>query len=163
MLRWIQGVFSRTYYVQLWELRIKVQSFGSAEVFDEKPYIATNNNAGKTSVVAVGNAAYDMRSNTSLSVINPFSHPRLLVANFTAAEQVLNFGIKSLSQNKLIAPSPVVVIHPREKLEGGVTDVEDRLYRELALGAGARKVFLHLGDELQTDSFHPDLLIPKAY
>lgn len=38
-----------------------------------------------------------------------------------------------------------------EKVEGGLSQIEDRIFRELAFGAGALKVVVHTGAEL-TDS-----------
>jgi len=43
---------------------------------------------------------------------------------------------------------PRVLIQPLEMTEGGLSEVEDRLFRELALGAGARKVVIWVGKEL---------------
>jgi len=37
------------------------------------------------------------------------------------------------------------VIHPTEMVEGGLSEVEERVLRELALGAGARSVVVHVG------------------
>lgn len=39
-------------------------------------------------------------------------------------------------------------MHQLEKLEGGLTDIEERVLRELALGMGAREVLIHSGDRL---------------
>lgn len=36
-------------------------------------------------------------------------------------------------------------------VEGGLSEVEERLFRELALGAGARKMALWTGQELRPD------------
>ena len=38
---------------------------------------------------------------------------------------------------KLFSMSPIIVVHPMEKIEGGLTGIEHRAFRELALGAGA--------------------------
>lgn len=79
--------------------------------------------------------------------------PRLLINGVQKAEKVLRYGIKTACKNKLFQPSPIVVIHPREKLEGGIKDVECRMFRELAFGGGARAVYLHVGQELSPQSF----------
>lgn len=46
-------------------------------------------------------------------------------------------------------------MHQLEKTEGGLTSIEDRILRELALGAGAREVVIYLGDKInpKVDSF----------
>jgi rod shape-determining protein MreB len=41
-----------------------------------------------------------------------------------------------------------VVIHPLEKIEGGLSQVEERLFHELAVGAGASKVVVWAGAPL---------------
>ncbi|HEY7885580.1 MAG TPA: hypothetical protein VIC08_11615, partial [Cellvibrionaceae bacterium] len=81
-------------------------------------------------------------------ISNPFSHPRLLVNDFQIAETVLRYGVRQLHKNKWFAPSPRVIFQPMEKLEGGITTIEERVFRELCLGAGAREVLLHTGNEL---------------
>jgi rod shape-determining protein MreB and related proteins len=71
----------------------------------------------------------------------PFSNTRMLVADFTAAERCLRhalaemkvFGIFNFLQPKLC-------IHPKEKTEGGLSEVEKRILVEVGRGAGAKKV-----------------------
>ena len=58
-----------------------------------------------------------------------------------------------LHKGKFLRPSPTVIIHPMEKLEGGLTMIEDRAFRELALSAGAREAVLYLGEPLPTHDF----------
>ena len=72
-------------------------------------------------------------------------------------------GIVMVHKSKRIAPGPEVIMHPMEKLEGGITDIECRVYRELALGAGAIEVHLHVGDELTINIFSMDQVrAPKS-
>lgn len=156
MIKWIRGMFSGTIYIQLWEERIKLALVDAQEIYDERPYIAIAQSKGKTQVKAIGNEAYSLKGTDGIEVSNPFSHPRLLVNGFEKAEKVLQHGIREVCNARIFNPSPVVVIHPREKLEGGITDVECRLFRELALGAGARKVLLHVGEELALTNFNLD-------
>ena len=154
MFNWVKGVFSSTVYIQLWEDRIKIAHVESQSVFEEQPYIAIDNiEKQKPSVIAVGSAAYRLLGSSRYEVLNPFSHPRLLVGDFEKAERVMQYGIRAVCKAKLFQPSLIVVIHPREKLEGGLTDIECRVFRELALGAGARKTYLHSGDEIPLVGF----------
>lgn len=153
MLHLLKGLFSGTVYIQIWEERIRIALVGSGNVFDERPYIALANTHSKTPIVrAIGDEAYKLRGSSEFEVSNPFSHPRLLINGFQKAEKVLQHGIKAVCKNKLFPPSPIVVMHPMEKLEGGITDVECRMFRELALGGGARAVYLHIGQELSSES-----------
>lgn len=79
-----------------------------------------------------------------------FSNQRLLVADFAAAQQLLQRGIAELLAHRFLRLSrpPQLLIQPLERLEGGLSQVEERILLELGLGGGARKVRLHLGAEL---------------
>jgi hypothetical protein len=74
----------------------------------------------------------------------PFSDHRMLVGNFSNAEALLKDGLKHIIASRF-APAPSVLVHPMERVDGGLNQVEERLYRELALGAGARKVVVWSG------------------
>lgn len=153
MLNMIRSLFSNTLYIRLREDRLRVTSIETLAEYDETPWIAIE--TGKQRIVkAVGREAKQMRDQAGLEVTNPFSHPRLLVSRFETAEKLIQHGIRTVCNNKIIAPHLLVVMHPLEKLEGGITDLECRLYRELALGAGARKVFLHVDAELDVRNFN---------
>jgi len=73
-----------------------------------------------------------------------FSHPRMLVGNFTAAQECLKEAI-SEARGSGFALATAVVIHPLERIDGGLTQVEERLFHELAVGAGASKVVVWVG------------------
>jgi hypothetical protein len=79
-----------------------------------------------------------------------FSNPRLLVADFSAAEQLLRRAMAELLPKRFMRLSlpPHLLIQPLERLEGGLSQIEERILLELGLGCGARKVRLHLGNEL---------------
>jgi len=150
----IKKVFSGTVYVQLREEKIRICHIEEKLIYEQRPYIAIDKtNAKKEIVHAIGDDAFSLINSKIYDVSNPFSHPRLLVSSFLKAEKVLMHGIRQVHRRKIFAPAPVVVIHPMEKIEGGVTDVECRLYRELALGAGAREVHLHVGNSLSVSNF----------
>jgi len=83
-----------------------------------------------------------------VSAIEPFTTTRLLVGEFAVAEKYLKDGIKKLHEGRWFAASPVIIIQPLEMIEGGLSQVEERVLRELAAGAGARKVFVWVGHEL---------------
>jgi hypothetical protein len=80
----------------------------------------------------------------------PFSNQRLLVADFNAAQKLLRRGLAQLLPRRFLRLSlpPQLLIQPLEYLEGGLSQVEERILLELGLGGGARKVRLHLGAEL---------------
>lgn len=157
MFKKLKAFFSSTVYVQLREDRIKIINIDTQAVYDQLPYIAIDASHPKQRVIrAVGADAYNLRLDKSLDVSNPFSHPRLLVGSFEKAEKVLMQGMREVLSSKLLTPNPIVIIHPMEKLEGGVADIECKMYRELALGAGAWKVHIHVGKELDPRAFNMD-------
>lgn len=80
--------------------------------------------------------------------VNPFDHPRLLVHDFAVAEFIVRHAFAQLSQRKYFRPTPVVVVHVTEPLEGGLTEIERRVLREIMEGAGARKVYIWESHEL---------------
>lgn len=77
-----------------------------------------------------------------------FTTERLLAGNFMAAEHCLKKAVKSTLPKRLIPLSPAILIQPMEMIEGGLSEVEERLFQELAHGAGAFKVVVWLGKEL---------------
>ena len=75
----------------------------------------------------------------------PFTTRRLLVGTFSVAERTLRDALRS--RLRLIL-RPVMVIHPMARIEEGLSEVEERLFRELGRSAGARRVVLHTGEDL---------------
>lgn len=82
------------------------------------------------------------------SATEPFTTTRLLVGDFNNAEKLLKVVLKKLYKDNWLAPSPIILIQPMEMFEGGLSAVEDRVLRELAFGAGGRKVIVWVGNEL---------------
>ena len=80
--------------------------------------------------------------------IEPFSSKRLLVGNFNVAEKLIVEGIKEISPNSIFIKSPKTLIHAIDKSEGGLSQVEERTLRELALVAGCRDVVVWCGKHL---------------
>jgi hypothetical protein len=78
----------------------------------------------------------------------PFSTNRQLIAQFQLAEEVLKRALKEISKSSFFTPSPHVLIQPLEITVEGLSQVEERVLREVAIGAGASKVVVWLGHEL---------------
>ena len=76
----------------------------------------------------------------------PFSHPRTLLANFNNAEFFLKPLVAEVKGRFLLKPH--MLIHPLERIEGGLTQIEERAFQELAIGAGAAKVKVWSGAPL---------------
>jgi rod shape-determining protein MreB len=112
------------------------------------PPVAAISREKERKLVAVGSAALTASATTPVDVMNPFKHPRALVSDFTVAEQVLKGFVKQLLKERLIAISPIVVLHPKVDPEGDFTQIEIRALQELAVGSGAAKVIVWHGRDL---------------
>jgi len=91
----------------------------------------------------------DDRNEIELSTESPFSTERLLVGNFTAAQTLLKKGLRIVIGKKLFSLS--IIMHPMEKIDGGLSQVEERVLKDLAIIAGAQKVEVWVGHELTDD------------
>ncbi|WP_415889263.1 hypothetical protein ACMXYV_15000 [Neptuniibacter sp. SY11_33] len=78
----------------------------------------------------------------------PFTTDRLLVGQFSAAEPVLKELVKDVMPSGFMKKSAQIIIHPIDMVEGGLCEVEERIFTELGLCAGAFKVKLHVGEGL---------------
>lgn len=150
------GIFNKfgaDIYVQIWMDRIKVTDVNTQKVFDEHPLIAIETKQdGKKVIVAIGNDA-EAYSGENVEKVNPFLHPRVLFSNFHIGEIVLRYAIQKVLGKTLFFPAPLIVIHPMEELEGGLTMIEKRAFRELPLAVGAREVYVYFGPTLSTQNF----------
>ncbi|MDZ7924292.1 MAG: rod shape-determining protein [Marinagarivorans sp.] len=155
----LKQLFSRLFdnivYIQIWGNRLKVVDVKSGNEFDQPPFIALEKNKkGQFVVKAVGAEAKALINNPQYEVTNPFAHPRQLIANFGYAEKILLHALQQVFKGNIFAPSPRAVIHPMQKTEGGLTEIEIRAFRELGLGAGAREVVIYLGPAQNKHDFN---------
>jgi rod shape-determining protein MreB len=128
---------------------VSIKAFSSDMLFEEEPYIAIENTKKGEIIKAIGKDAKSL-STSNIRVVNPFKHSRSFVADFMCAEKILQHGIYTMHNSK-IRPSPRVIVHQLEKTDGGLTDIEERVLRELAVGAGAREVVIYLGNKINTN------------
>ena len=77
-----------------------------------------------------------------------FTTTRLLVGQFREAQALLKEAMGKVIGKGLFTVSPKVVIQPLEMIDGGLSEIEEWVFRELAVGAGAAKVVVWLGHEL---------------
>ena len=150
MFTFLRSLFSNDLLVELSENKVSIKAFTSDMSFEEEPYIAIENTKKGEVIKAIGkNAKY--LSAPNIRVLNPFKHSRSFVADFLCAEKVLQHGVYTRHNNPIIRPSPRVIIHQLDKTEGGLTDIEERVLRELAISAGAREVVIYLGCKINTN------------
>jgi rod shape-determining protein MreB len=134
-------------YIRLSPFRLTVRNVKTGEFISEVPEIAISRGP-KPKVLGAGDEAAPYKSSKSAEVLNPFSHPRSLVSNFTAGEQVLKAFVKRLTKAHAFAASPRMVFHPQGEPAGGFTQIEIRALHEMALGAGAVEVTIWQGQDL---------------
>ena len=147
MLKKLLAIWSNDLLIELSESLLVVKVFGDAKKYEIEPFIAIKNGEKYKVIEAIGREAKELNSQ-EIEVTNPFSHSRLLVADFVKAEKVLQHIVQQTGKSKWLNPAPRIVMHQLEKNEGGLTDIELKVLRELALGAGAREVKVHEGNRL---------------
>lgn len=145
----LQDWFDHRLYVQLSPALLSVRDPRSGLCMAEVPEIAIQIPPGrKAAIVGVGAEARSHAAEPEVSVVNPFTHPRSLVSDFTVGEQVFKAFFRRVCGPGWLRPSPDVILHPLGEHEGGLTQVELRALHELALGAGARSVRVWQGPAL---------------
>lgn len=133
--------FISVFYVQLSPRRLTVRNAKTGEAISEIPEVAIAR-APKTGYIGFGAEARLHKTTPSVEITNPFAHPRSLVSDFTVGEQLLKAFLSRMKGSSIFAVSPKVVLHPLGDPEGGFTQIEIRALREMAMGAGARKVVI---------------------
>lgn len=128
----------RLYLLQLWRDRFELRDLHSGEVISEPPLVVLGDQAGKVVFVAAGHEALSMALEEGMRRVSVTDHPRVLIGDFALAEKYLQWLLRKAGGRS----SPRLVMQQRDCLEGGLTEVELRVLRELALGAGAREVLV---------------------
>ncbi|WP_414432890.1 hypothetical protein [Alcanivorax sp. IL2] len=70
-----------------------------------------------------------------------FSTSRLLVGHFLVAETLLRASLGQMNGGSRLK-SYRLIMHPRDKAEGGLCEVETRVLQDLAFGAGAHDAII---------------------
>lgn len=79
---------------------------------------------------------------TQVYPATPFSSLRLLVADFDSAADCLKGGLDDLNVTGFLKFKPIMYIYPRELTDGGVSEVEKKVLRELGAHCQAKKVII---------------------
>lgn len=96
----------------------------------------------------------NLSDNLSPQMFTPdisFTTTRLLIGIFAPAVQCLTQAVSSSAPNLWLKFNTAMLIQPMEMIDGGLSEIEDKILRECALGAGARKVTVWVGAELSND------------
>jgi len=139
--RRIRGAFSNDLSIDLGTANTLIYARDKGIVLNEPSVVAIRQDrsrGGGKFVVAVGDEAKAMLGRTpqNITAIRPLKEG--VIADFTVTEKMLQHFIHKVHQNRLIRPSPRVLVC----VPCGSTQVERRAIKESAAGAGAREVFL---------------------
>lgn len=93
----------------------------------------------------------------ALPAVPAFSSARMLVADFSAAQHALKQALATLQPRRWLTLPPSLLIQPLERLEGGLSSIEERILLELGMGCGARRVRLYVGAELDDAGVYAQL------
>ncbi len=147
MIEGIKSLFSGgPLYVRIRSTVLSVRNVADGTSYEDLPVIAIQPKPER--ILAFGAAALAWQGRDGVRLANGFDHPRTIIADFTVAQETLKLFIRRVLGRKLFQVSPVVIMHVLDQMDGGLTQVECRALRELALGAGAREVYLREGPEL---------------
>ncbi len=140
MLKRIRGLFSSDLSIDLGTANTLIYIREQGIVLNEPSVVAIREDRlrGSKSIAAVGTDAKLMLGRTpgNITAIRPLKDG--VIADFTVTEKMLQYFIHKVHENKLLRPSPRVLIC----VPCGSTQVERRAIRESAAGAGAREVYL---------------------
>jgi rod shape-determining protein MreB len=140
MFKNLRGYFSNDLSIDLGTANTLIYVRGRGIVLNEPSVVAIREEPGRAGkkIEAVGTDAKNMLGRTPghITAIRPMKDG--VIADFTVTEKMLQYFIEKVHGNRLIRPSPRVLIC----VPYGSTQVERRAIQESAEGAGARWVRL---------------------
>lgn len=140
MFKMLRGLFSSDLSIDLGTANTLIYLKGQGIILDEPSVVAIKRtpNGGRSRVIAVGSEAKAMLGRTpeNIQAIRPLRDG--VVAELQATEYMLQKFIRKIYQDKVIRPSPRVLVGVPCK----ATTVERRAIREAVDSAGVREVYL---------------------
>jgi rod shape-determining protein MreB len=85
-------------YIRLSPVRLTVRNVKTGEFISEPPEIAISRGP-KEKILGVGSEAALHKSSKSAHVINPFAHPRSMMSDFTAGQEVVKAFVRKLRKS----------------------------------------------------------------
>src|SRR5512139_3985480 len=138
MFKKLRGYFSNDLSIDLVTANTLIYVRGKGIVLNEPSVVAIREepSRGGKKIEAVGTEAKNMLGRTpgNITAIRPLKDG--VIADFTVTEKMLQYFIEKVHGNRLIRPSPRVLVC----VPYGSTQVERRAIQESAEGAGARRV-----------------------
>ncbi len=146
----INKFFKNTIYIEFSDELISVKHVETGNCIEDKPLLAIKKSQkGKNLVYAVGAEVEQLQNDSTISIHNGFSHPRVCINDFEIAQATLRYFIRKALNNKNIMIRPIIIMHPKKNLQGGLSQIEDRALKELAEAAGARQCYVWVGHQLK--------------
>src|SRR5215203_3082207 len=116
-------------YVRIKQNLLSIKNVSQGLLFEDIPRIAINHAAKKAAkkIEAVGKNTDLLPSKTEIQIMNGFDHPRTIISNFEVAEWTLAYFLRHVHTGWARRfRTQKMILHPLEKLEGGLTQVEVR-------------------------------------
>jgi rod shape-determining protein MreB len=140
-------------YVRIRPHLMSVKNVSRNAFFEDVPQIAVDLTRKRNKVLGFG-ARANLAASTSKEklILNGFDHPRSIIGDFEVAEKTLQLFLEKVNApKKRFFYAPTLIIHPLEKLEGGLTQIEMRAFEDMGYRAKANKVFVWDGRELNDE------------
>ena len=117
---------------------LEVIDTGTTAFWSEVPNLSYQlDSNGEKVTVSIGNAA---KSSDGI-VENPFSHPRLLIGDWLVAEMLITRVFRTINTGLGKFAKPIVIFYVKDRLEGGLTNIELRALYELMWAVRAREIY----------------------
>jgi rod shape-determining protein MreB and related proteins len=128
--------FAQIIYVQVSANQLTVRDPKTGESFTDTPEIAITND--HPNYLSMGNDARAHESLVSIKIIKPFAHPRSMASSCTLGEAVLKAFILRIKRRSVLSLGlvPTIIMHLMDIPIGGFTEVEARVFYEMAISAG---------------------------
>ena len=135
---WVYGLFSNDLAIDLGTATTLTYVRGKGIVAHEPSVVAVQKNANQKRVLAVGKEAKEMLGRTPGNIVAIRPMKDGVIADFEVTEAMLRYFIERVHNRSasLVRPSIVIAV------PSGITSVEQRAVKEIAMSAGAREVFL---------------------
>ena len=113
---------------------VLIYSPGKGIIVNEPSVVAVNSNSGE--VLAVGEEAYRLVGKTPGKIKALYPLTTGIISDFYLAEEMIKYFIKKSCSSGMVKPRVAICV------PSGITDVESRAVIDVAVKAGARKVYL---------------------
>jgi len=133
--------FTTTFYIQIWDNRLKVINLSNGNIYDDVPLIAISDE--KTQAIGKDASIYP-------HALNPFSHKRILFDNFEKASMIMRYAFEQTIHRAFF--SPIAIVQVKKKLDSDLTHLEKRALCELVTDAGARETIIYDGVDLDINT-----------